>query len=90
MFDLTTGALRWTVPDPGFEPTAMRQRRTIVAGDRVVVGGVLESEASRWHVTVVFDRESGRELQRYRGGAGADWVVVIAGRDGQPALEFHR
>lgn len=91
LFDIATGAMKWTVPDQGFEPTAMMQQRTIVAGDRVVVGGFLRSAGG--HVTVVFDRESGRELQRYRGylgGAATDWVAVYAQRDGQPALEFHR
>ncbi|MEV0031041.1 PQQ-binding-like beta-propeller repeat protein [Nocardia sp. NPDC050793] len=93
LFDFATGALKWTVPDPGFESSPMRQLRTIVAGDRVVIDGVLRSEPGPGHVTVVFDRESGREVQRYRGflgGAGADWVAVFAERDGQPALEFHR
>ncbi|WP_435591934.1 PQQ-binding-like beta-propeller repeat protein [Nocardia sp. bgisy118] len=91
LFDIETGAMKWTVPDPDFESTAMRQRRTIIAGDRVVVGGFLTAEGG--YVTVVFDRESGRELQRYRGylcGAGTDWVAVQAERDGRPALEFHR
>ncbi|WP_157119998.1 outer membrane protein assembly factor BamB family protein [Nocardia xishanensis] len=91
LFDIATGSTKWTVPDPGFGPTATRQRPTIVAGDRVVVGGFLESAGG--YVTIVFDRDSGRELQRYRGylcGAGTDWVAVDAHRDGQHALEFHR
>ncbi|MCP2299672.1 PQQ-like domain-containing protein [Nocardia amikacinitolerans] len=92
LLDIATGVTKWTLPDPGFS-TAATQQRTIVAGDRVVIGGFSASETDRGYLTLVYDRESGRELQRYRGylcGAGPDWVAVSAERDGKPVLEFHR
>ncbi|MET8779917.1 hypothetical protein ABZV58_33435 [Nocardia sp. NPDC004654] len=59
----------------------------------MVIGSFAESKTDRGYVTLVYDRESGRELQRYRGylcGGGPDWVAVSAERDGKPVLEFHR
>ncbi|MFD3704056.1 PQQ-binding-like beta-propeller repeat protein [Nocardia sp. NPDC058658] len=92
LVDFATGQRKWTVADPGFTGYPS-ERTTFVVGDRVVVGGrVPVGEYSAPPVTLVYDRETGRELSRYDGvlaGAGADWIAV-GRRDGEKyALEFH-
>ncbi|MFD3506528.1 PQQ-binding-like beta-propeller repeat protein [Nocardia sp. NPDC058666] len=92
LVDMTTGQRKWTVADPGFIGYPS-ERTTFVVGDRVVVGGrVLVGEYSAPPVTLVYDRETGRELSRYDAdlaGAGADWVAIGRSVAEKYVLEFH-
>ncbi|MFD6395218.1 PQQ-binding-like beta-propeller repeat protein [Nocardia sp. NPDC060249] len=92
LVDMATGQRKWSVADPGFIGYPS-ERTTSVLGDRIVVGGqVAVGKNSTPPVTIVYDRETGRELSKYDGvlaGAGADWVA-IGRHDGQKGvLEFH-
>ncbi|MEV0294944.1 PQQ-binding-like beta-propeller repeat protein [Nocardia sp. NPDC050710] len=88
LLDMATGAKKWSVADPGFEGYPV-QRNTFLIGDRVVVGGrVPNGPGHIANVTIVYDRETGREIARHQGvlgGAGTDWVAVV----GDDGLEFH-
>ncbi|MFG2444994.1 PQQ-binding-like beta-propeller repeat protein [Nocardia fluminea] len=94
LLDLETGKKKWSVPDPGFDPYPS-QRTTFLVGDRVVVGGRIPiGKFAGRPTTIIYDRETGREIDRYVGwvqGAGADWLaLLVSDGDGPDELQFHR
>jgi outer membrane protein assembly factor BamB len=94
LLDFETGQKKWSVPDPGFAPYPS-QRTTFLTGNRVVVGGRMASgEFAGRPTTIIYDRETGRETDRYIGqvqGAGPDWLALSAsGGNGTDELQFHR
>ncbi|MCU1644164.1 MAG: PQQ-like protein [Nocardia sp.] len=92
LFDLATGAKKWSIPDPGL-PGYPQDPKTIIAGDRVVVGAWIADGADKGPIAVVYDRDTGREVTRYHGwlnGAGADWIAIGVTADaGSVNIEFH-
>ncbi|MGW5573333.1 outer membrane protein assembly factor BamB family protein [Nocardia thailandica] len=94
LLDFETGQKKWSVPDPGFDPYPSR-RTTFLTGNRVVVGGPISTgKLGGRPTTIIYDRESGREIDRYVGwvqGAGPDWLALLAS-DGTGAneLRFYR
>ncbi|MFE1593404.1 PQQ-binding-like beta-propeller repeat protein [Nocardia sp. NPDC058705] len=92
LLDLETGAKKWSIPDPGFSPHPS-ERNTFLVGDRVVVGATIRMGNSGGPAVIVYDRETGREVDRYVGylqGAGADWVAVLVTEYGKPdTIQFH-
>ncbi|GAD81778.1 hypothetical protein FEK33_10140 [Nocardia asteroides NBRC 15531] len=94
ILDLETGQKKWSVPDPGFDPYPS-QRATFLVGDRVIVSGRIRiGEFSGRPTTIIYDRETGREIDQYVGwaqGAGADWLALLVSADsGSDELQFHR
>ncbi|WP_370585587.1 PQQ-binding-like beta-propeller repeat protein [Nocardia sp. XZ_19_231] len=94
LLDIGTGKKKWSVPDPGFDPYPS-QRTTFLVGDRVVVGGRIPiGEFAGRPTTIIYDRETGREIDRYVGwvqGAGADWLALLVSEGGgSDELQFHR
>ncbi|MEH0972835.1 PQQ-binding-like beta-propeller repeat protein [Micromonospora sp. CPCC 205546] len=88
LLDMTTGATRWSAPDPGMSGTSANWPST-VTGRLAVVGGATDGRAA----VLVYDVSTGRELGRYPGslaGAGDDWVAVrtTGGPDGG-TLDLH-
>ncbi|MEV6280485.1 PQQ-binding-like beta-propeller repeat protein [Nocardia sp. NPDC051832] len=87
LLDIQTGERQWTAPDPGIDGYNV-PIRSVVTGAQVVVSG--------WDtagpLTIVYDRETGREKNRYRGwlgGAGPDWVAVVARAGNAARFEFY-
>ncbi|MFF2083533.1 PQQ-binding-like beta-propeller repeat protein [Nocardia sp. NPDC058176] len=94
LLDLETGKTKWSVPDPGFAPYPS-DRTTFLVGDRVVVGGPIRTgEYAGRPTTIIYDRETGREIDRHVGwlqGAGADWLALaVSTGSGPDELQFHR
>lgn len=94
LLDLETGKKKWSVPDPGFDPYPS-ERTTFLVGDRVVVGGRIQiGQFAGRPTTIVYDRETGREIDRYVGwvrGAGADWLaLMVSTGTGADELHFYR
>ncbi|MBC7304900.1 MAG: PQQ-binding-like beta-propeller repeat protein [Nocardia sp.] len=94
LLDIETGKKKWSVPDPGFDPYPSR-RTTFLVGDRVVVAGRIQiGESAGRPTAIIYDRETGREIDRYAGwiqGAGADWLALLVSEgSGSDELQFHR
>src|SRR5690606_3527149 len=92
LLDFETGQKKWSVSDPGFAPYPSR-RTTFLSGNRVVVGGRMASgEFAGRPTAIIYDRETGRELDRYVGqvqGAGPDWLaLVVSDGNGIGKLQF--
>ncbi|MEU4645392.1 PQQ-binding-like beta-propeller repeat protein [Micromonospora sp. NPDC023814] len=88
LLDMTTGASRWTAPDPGLSGGSASWRST-VTGRLVAVSAAMGGRP----FVIVYDVPTGRQLGRYPGwlaGAGDDWVAVShsGGSDGI-TLDLH-
>jgi hypothetical protein len=85
---MTTGAPRWTAPDPGLSGASASWRST-VTGRLVAVSGATGNRP----FVLVYDVPTGRQLGRYPGwlaGAGDGWVAVShSGESDGITLDLH-